>query len=198
MSGVEPKGRLDALKLAATGCHACRLESTRNQVVFGEGHPEAAVMFIGEAPGKAEDELGRPFIGRSGMLLDRLFEECGIDRSDVFITSIVKCRPPDNRDPKRDEIASCQNWIESQIRLINPTVICTLGNFALKLIRNDPTGITQVHGQEEIRTVFGSKVWVYPLFHPAAALRSTTTRELLKADLERVNELALRPIPSTS
>ncbi|MEI7559815.1 MAG: uracil-DNA glycosylase [Actinomycetes bacterium] len=198
MSGSESKGPLDALRLAANGCHACGLAATRNQVVFGEGNPEASVMFIGEAPGKAEDEQGRPFIGRSGMLLDRLFEDCGIDRSDVFITSIVKCRPPDNRDPKRDEISSCQNWIEAQIRLINPTVICTLGNFALKLIRNDPTGITQVHGQEESRTVFGSRVWVYPLFHPAAALRSTTTLGLLKADLKRVSELALRPIPPAS
>lgn len=157
--------------------------------MFGEGPSDARVLFLGEAPGRNEDETGAPFCGRSGMLLDELLTEANIDRSSVFVTSIVKCRPPNNRDPKGVEIRSCEGWLEAQIDLIRPEIVCTLGNFALQAVRGDRTGITALHGQAESRVFYGHKVLHFPLFHPAAALRSSGTKELLREDLAALSEL---------
>jgi DNA polymerase len=153
-------------------------------------------MFIGEAPGADEDRLGTPFVGRSGRLLDSLLTEAGIDREEVFIANVLKCRPPGNRDPRPTEIESCSFWLAKQMELIQPRLVCTLGNFATKLLRGDPTGITKVHGSPEIRTVAGRRVRLYPLFHPSAALRSTTTLGLLRADLMRIPDLVGLPLPA--
>jgi DNA polymerase len=144
------------------------LASTRTQVVFGVGDPDADLMFVGEAPGRDEDLQGEPFVGRSGRLLDRLLaEELGIDRSRVYIANVVKCRPPDNRDPRPDEIASCRPYLDTQVQLIAPRVIVTLGNFATKLLLDTDRGITTVRGTSYPM----GDAQLVPTFHPAAALR---------------------------
>jgi len=176
-------GELELLRATASGCMSCQLSESRHSVVFGEGPDTARFMFIGEAPGRLEDESGRPFCGRSGLLLDQLLEAAGIDRSTVFVTSIVKCRPPQNRNPKSTEIAACAQWLDRQVAIIKPAIICTLGNFALRAVRADRTGITEVHGIAEKRNFNGREIVLFPLFHPAAALRSTGTRKLLAEDL---------------
>ena len=121
--------------------------------MFGAGNADADLMFIGEAPGANEDRLGLPFVGRAGKLLDKLLGEIGLERGDVFIANTLKCRPPGNRDPHPNEIESCSGYLRSQVELIEPKVICTLGNFSTKLLRGDPTGISRLHGQDEVRTI---------------------------------------------
>jgi uracil-DNA glycosylase len=156
-------------------------------VVFGVGDPAADLMFVGEAPGRDEDLQGEPFVGRSGKLLDRLvLEEIGVDRTRVYIANVVKCRPPDNRDPKPDEIAACRPYLEAQLELIDPTVVVTLGNFATKLLLGTDLGITKVRGRAY---PMGSRQLV-PTYHPAAALRSggVVVAEM-RADLVRAKQL---------
>ena len=154
----------------AAACTACGLSEGRTQVVFGDGSPDADVVFIGEAPGAREDEQGVPFVGRSGQLLDRLLaEELGVERADVYIANVVKCRPPDNRDPRPDEIAACRPWLARQLDLVDPTVIITLGNFASRLLLETATGITKLRGADYR---YGDPPrHLVPTFHPAAALR---------------------------
>ena len=154
----------------AASCTACGLAEGRTQVVFGTGAPDADVVFVGEAPGAREDEQGVPFVGRSGQLLDRLLaEELGVERSDVYIANVVKCRPPDNRDPRPDEIAACRPWLAHQLDLVDPVVIVTLGNFASRLLLDTATGITKLRGAEYC---YGNPPrYLVPTFHPAAALR---------------------------
>jgi uracil-DNA glycosylase len=173
----------------ARGCVRCPLHQTRTTVVFGAGNADADLMFIGEAPGANEDRLGLPFVGQAGKLLDKLLVEIGLERADVFICNTLKCRPPDNRDPLPNEISSCQDYLHRQIALIEPTVICTLGNFATKLLRADTTGITRLHGKEELRVIGSRAVRLYPLYHPAAALYTPSTLELLRADFHRIPSL---------
>ena len=156
------------LAAEAAGCTRCALAATRTQVVFGAGDPEADLMIVGEAPGREEDLRGEPFVGRSGQLLDRLLaEELGVDRSSVYIANVVKCRPPDNRDPKPDEITACRPYLTEQVALIAPRVVVTLGNFSTKLLLDTDEGITKVRGASY---PMGDTVLV-PTFHPAAALR---------------------------
>src|SRR5215469_11715627 len=151
------EARREALKalLAQTrSCVRCpELAATRHKVVFGAGNANADLMFIGEAPGASEDEQGLPFVGRAGKLLDQLLQEIGLERADVFIANVLKCRPPGNRDPLPVEIDNCQDYLLRQVELIEPSVICTLGNFSTKLLRGDPTGITRLHGQPEVLAV---------------------------------------------
>ena len=180
---------LELLRHEASACTRCGLSEVRQRVVFGEGPSSARVLFLGEAPGRMEDESGRPFCGRSGKLLDELMVAAGIQRDRAFVTSIVKCRPPENRDPKAAEIVACRMWLESQVELIQPKIVCTLGNFALRLVRGDRVGITAVHGQPESREFCGRQIILFPLFHPAAGLRSTRTREQLSNDLEALASL---------
>ncbi|MEI6447529.1 MAG: uracil-DNA glycosylase [Actinomycetes bacterium] len=203
MEAVGDEGSLDSRERSlrrvcdqASRCERCGLSETRTQVVFGSGRADAEVMFIGEAPGADEDRLGTPFVGRSGRLLDGLLAEAGIEREEVFIANVLKCRPPENRDPRPVEIESCSVWLAKQMELVEPRLVCTLGNFATKLLRGDPTGITKVHGTPEIKTVAGRRVRLYPLFHPSAALRSTTTLGLLRADLMRIPDLVGLPLPA--
>lgn len=191
MADLSPGRReqLEALSIKGLACEKCDLSQSRTQVVFGAGNPDAELMFVGEAPGAEEDIKGTPFVGRSGKLLDRFLEESGISRADVFITSTLKCRPPANRDPRVNEIQSCQPWLFEQIRLIEPRVVATLGNFATRLLSGSPAGITQVHGQPQTQMLGQSSVLLFPLFHPAAALRSTRTAELFRQDLQALSAL---------
>jgi DNA polymerase len=179
----------------AAECTKCGLASTRTQVVFGVGDPHAALMIVGEAPGKDEDEQGMPFVGRSGKLLDQVMqEELGITRDRVYITNVVKSRPPGNRDPLPDEIAACNPWLEAQLDLIAPKVVITLGNFATKLLLfGDPAakqGITKLRGQTY---PWRNGAVLVPTFHPAAVLRSGGGQPLaqMRADFIRAKQAVL-------
>ena len=152
-------------------------------MVFGAGNADADVMFVGEAPGNDEDVQGIPFVGRSGQLLNTLLAEIGLQREDVFIANVLKCRPPQNRDPHPEEIARCSPYLWRQLELIRPTVVVTLGNFATKLLRDDPTGIRTVRGRAEERVLGTRAVRLLPVYHPAAALRSTSNLDDLRADI---------------
>jgi uracil-DNA glycosylase family 4 len=191
--------RREALKHVyeqARGCQRCpELAATRTQVVFGAGNADADLMFVGEAPGANEDRMGRPFVGQAGKLLSQLLVEVGLERADVFITNVLKCRPPGNRDPSPAEIESCSDYLMRQIELIEPRVVCTLGNFATKLLRGDNAGISRVHGRVEVRVVGTRAVHLYPLFHPAAALYTPRMLEVLREDFARIPELLAQPVP---
>jgi uracil-DNA glycosylase family 4 len=153
-SAEERREDLKEVLAQARGCMRCpELAATRKTVVFGSGNADADLMFIGEAPGASEDEQGVPFVGRAGKLLEQLLGEIGLARSDVFIANTLMCRPPGNRDPLPVEIENCQDYLLRKVELIEPSVICTLGNFSTKLLRGDPTGITRVHGQPEVLTL---------------------------------------------
>jgi len=188
-TATERRELLKAVYLEAKVCIACQLSETRTNVVFGSGNADAELMFVGEAPGANEDLQGLPFVGAAGKLLDKLLAEIGMERNDVFIANCLKCRPPDNRNPYPHELDSCQHWLFSQLELIQPTMVCTLGNFATKLLRGDPTGISKIHGQPEVRTIGPRAVRLYPLYHPAAALYTPSTLELLRADFLRIPEI---------
>jgi uracil-DNA glycosylase len=193
----ERREALKAVYHQAKGCTNCpQLAATRTTVVFGNGNADADLMFVGEAPGANEDRQGLPFVGQAGKLLDTLLAEIGLVRGDVFVCNTLKCRPPGNRDPHPAEIEACQSYLLRQVELIEPRVICTLGNFATKLLRGDPTGITRLHGRDEVRVIGSRAVRLYPLFHPAAALYTPANVEVLRADFARIPELlALDPPP---
>jgi DNA polymerase len=169
--------------------HRCPLAASRTNVVFGSGNANADLMFVGEAPGANEDRQGLPFVGNAGRLLDRLLGEIGLERRDAFIANVLKCRPPGNRDPLPEEIAECTPHLMRQIELIEPRVICTLGNFALKLLSGAKRGITKVHGEPQSHEIAGQAVTLYPLFHPSAALRTPAVLELLREDMARLPAL---------
>jgi DNA polymerase len=194
-SATERRELLKAVYDEARGCVRCPLHQTRTQVVFGSGNADAELMFVGEAPGANEDRLGLPFVGQAGKLLDKLLDEIGLSRNDVFVANVLKCRPPSNRDPQPNEIGSCQGYLRSQVELIEPTMICTLGNFSTKLLRDDTTGISRLHGREQVLTIGARAVQLYPLYHPAAALYTPSTLEALRADFHRIPELLARGAP---
>jgi uracil-DNA glycosylase family 4 len=191
--------RREALKTVFAQAQACvrcqELATTRKSVVFGAGNADADLMFVGEAPGASEDEQGLPFVGRAGKLLETLLKEIGLERKDVFIANVLKCRPPGNRDPLPVEIENCHEYLYRQVELIQPRVICSLGNFSTKLLRDDPTGITRLHGRAEDLTLGGRTVRLYPIFHPAAALYTPRMLETLREDFSRLPELLALPEP---
>jgi uracil-DNA glycosylase len=188
-SAPERRELLRAVYEEARGCVRCPLHQTRTTVVFGAGNADADLMFVGEAPGANEDRMGLPFVGQAGKLLDKLLAEIGLERKQVWICNVLKCRPPDNRDPHPNEIESCQDYLRSQVDLIEPTVICTLGNFSTKLLRADSTGISRLHGREEVRIIGPRAVRLYPLYHPAAALYTPSTLDALRTDFHRIPDL---------
>jgi uracil-DNA glycosylase len=194
-SAAERRELLKAVYEEARGCLRCPLHTTRTSVVFGAGNADADLMFVGEAPGANEDRIGLPFVGQAGKLLDKLLEEIGLERKDVWICNVLKCRPPDNRDPHPNEIEACQDYLRRQVDLIEPTVICTLGNFSTKLLRADTTGISRLHGREEVRVIGSRSVRLYPLYHPAAALYTPSMLETLRQDFQRIPELIAHGAP---
>ena len=161
-------GELADLGARANVCTDCRLSETRTNVVFGVGRPDADVMMVGEAPGRNEDLEGEPFVGAAGHLLNRLLEEVGMRREEVYIANVLKCRPPGNRDPRPDEIESCKGYLRGQLDLVDPKVIMTLGNFATQLLLRTNTGISRMRGRSY--RWWRDKLLI-PTFHPAAALR---------------------------
>jgi len=184
----ERRSALVEVLVEARSCERCALAKTRTKVVFGSGTANAELMFVGEAPGANEDRQGLPFVGQAGKLLESLLEGIGLGRGDVFICNVLKCRPPGNRDPRPEEITACRGFLERQLQLVRPTVVCTLGNFATRLLRDDPAGISRVHGQIERRAVGGLSVLLVPTYHPAAALYSRALEAPLRADFERLSE----------
>ena len=195
-SAESRRDELKAVYAHARGCTRCpQLAATRTQVVFGSGNADADLMFVGEAPGAREDERGLPFVGAAGKLLDELLAGVGLQRDDVFIANVLKCRPPGNRDPAPVEIENCQEYLLRQVELIQPKVICTLGNFSTKLLREDPTGITRLHGRAEVRLIGSRAVRLYPIHHPAAALYTRSLQDTLREDFARLPGLLAEPAP---
>lgn len=196
MSDAETRRRaLVEVYNQASTCERCPLSETRNRVVFGAGNADADLMFVGEAPGAEEDRQGLPFVGRAGAFLTELIDGIGMTRDEVFINNVILCRPPRNRDPQPEEIDSCRPWLEQRINLIQPRVIGTLGNFATKLLTANPTGITKVRGTPQERVIGGRSVYMLPLFHPAAGLRTPRVAEQLREDFRQIPELLERPLP---
>jgi DNA polymerase len=194
---VERAAALRAYAEETAGCTRCALAAGRTQVVFGAGSPDADLMFVGEAPGFHEDQQGVPFVGQAGKLLDKLLAGIGLERSDVQIANVLKCRPPGNRDPQPEEIAACEGHLWHQLELIQPMVVATLGNFATKLLSGKPLGITRVHGQPQEVTLGGNRVLLYPLYHPAAALYTPSMLKVLEEDFARLPGLLERTEAAT-
>ena len=192
-TSFEHVASLRELESIASVCTDCSLSEGRTNVVFSSGSPDASLMVVGEGPGRQEDEQGIPFVGRSGQLLSRLLGEIGLDREDVYIANVVKCRPPHNRDPRQDEIDACKPYLRRQIELVDPAVVVTVGNFSSKLLLGTTTGITRLRG-----TAY--EWWgryLVPTFHPAAALRGgEQVTNQIRADLAVVRDIIDGRIPS--
>jgi uracil-DNA glycosylase family 4 len=194
---AQRREELKAVYDQARGCTRCpQLAATRTTVVFGSGNADADLMFVGEAPGANEDQQGLPFVGAAGKLLDKLLSEIGMQRGEVFVANVLKCRPPGNRDPQPAEIDACQDYLLRQVELIRPRVICTLGNFSTKLLRADPTGITRLHGRPEELTIGPRRVRLYPLFHPAAALYTPRMLATLREDFAGIPQVLGLEVPA--
>jgi uracil-DNA glycosylase len=192
----ERREELVALFKEVQACTKCPLHETRAKAVFGAGDADADLMFVGEAPGAEEDRQGLPFVGRAGQLLNQMLGEIGMSREDVFIANVLKSRPPGNRDPQPLEIEACRPYLFEQIRLIEPKVICTLGNFATKLLSGNPAGITRVRGAPQVHELGSRTVFLLPLFHPAAALRTPAVKETLRGDFDLISQLLAGPAPA--
>ncbi|NJE05358.1 uracil-DNA glycosylase [Thermococcus sp. M36] len=174
-------------------CQKCPLGQLRTNAVPGSGSYDAKIMFVGEAPGYWEDQKGLPFVGRAGKVLDELLAEIGLTRDEVYITNIVKCRPPDNRDPADDEIKACSPYLDRQIDIIRPKVIVPLGRHSMRYILEkfgfQPEPISRIHGKTfEARTLFG-RIVIMPIYHPAVALYRPALREELKKDFMRLRDI---------
>jgi len=193
VAAAEQLTELEAFQRQVAGCTRCRLHEGRTQVVFGNGSPDADLMFVGEAPGFHEDKQGVPFVGQAGKLLDNLLAGIGLERSHVFVCNVLKCRPPGNRDPVPEEKEACEPYLFRQVELIRPKVIATLGNHATKQLSGKEIGITRIHGQEQPIKVGRLSVLLYPLYHPAAALYTPAMLKVLEADFARLPELLGRP-----
>ncbi len=199
-SPEQRREQLVALYREVSSCTKCPLHETRTKTVFGAGNADAELMFVGEAPGAEEDKQGLPFVGRAGQLLNQLLGEIGLAREDVFIANVLKSRPPGNRDPQPQEIAACEPYLFEQVRLIEPKVVCTLGNFATKLLSGSQTGITKVRGTPQVHELGARTVFLLPLLHPAAALRTPAMKETLRGDFATIPGLlagpSAAPVPS--
>lgn len=182
-------GRLDG-EIAA--CRLCPLAETRTRAVPGEGAAGARVMLVGEAPGASEDRTGRPFCGTAGRVLDELLAAAGLPRSAVFITNILKCRPPGNRDPRPGETVACTPWLTRQLALLDPAVVCALGNHATAFlldyyrINTPATGISRLHGRVFTRADLFRRTFIIPLYHPAVAVYNAAMKKVLRADFQVV------------
>lgn len=191
MAGMSA-GRVASLREEAeraSGCMRCGLHATRTRVVFGEGSPDAELAFVGEAPGFHEDRDGTPFAGRARELLRELLAGIGVPLDAVYLATVLKCRPPANRDPLPEEAAACEPYLYRELELVRPRVVATLGSFATALLSGRVLPITRVHGQEQEVTLGARRVMLYPLYHPAAALYTPTMLEVLERDVARLPTL---------
>jgi uracil-DNA glycosylase len=189
MDAATRAAALSEAAVGAAGCTRCALAVGRTQVVFGQGNPDAELAFVGEAPGFHEDRDGVPFAGRTGELLERLLGDVGIAIEDVYLATVLKCRPPGNRDPLPEEIAACEPHLYAELDLVRPRVVASLGSFATALLSGRALGITRVHGQPQDVTLGGRSVILYPLYHPAAALYAPSMLDVLAEDLARLPAL---------
>ena len=180
----EAKTLLDELRAIAVVCEKCRLAKSRTQVVYGVGNPTADLMFIGEAPGRDEDLKGEPFVGRAGQLLTDIIKAMKLTRDDVYIANVIKCRPPDNRNPEPDELDACRPYIQRQVEIIQPKVIVTLGRFALQSLTGKAYGISSARGN----WLEYNGVKVMPTYHPAYLLRTPSAKKEVWADMKKVME----------
>jgi DNA polymerase len=187
------KAALDAIASEVQACRRCRLSEQRTQAVPGEGHPDTEVVFVGEGPGQNEDRLGRPFVGAAGNLLEGLLAMVGWRRDEVFITNVVKCRPPGNRDPEPDEMAACAPFLRRQMEVLDPALVVTLGRFSLQTFMPGDT-ISRVHGTTRpIDPATGARAATgYAMYHPAAALRQVSLRETMERDMAAIPEVLIR------
>lgn len=166
-------------------CRRCKLATLgRTQVVFGVGNPRASIMFVGEAPGFHEDQKGEPFVGAAGKLLNDLLQSAGLSRDHIYIANVIKCRPPNNRDPEPDEVDTCKPFLMQQIQLIRPKLVCTLGNWATQTLLERKVGITKVKAQ----AFYMKDFVIFPLLHPAAALHQGNLLPVLKEDFKKLKE----------
>lgn len=190
---------LQELSTSLHNCQRCKLAKLgRSQVVFGVGNPHASIMFVGEAPGFYEDQKGEPFVGAAGKLLNDLLQSAGLSRSEIYIANVIKCRPPNNRDPEPDEVETCKPFLMEQIGLIKPKLVCTLGNWATQTLMERKVGITKVRGQ-----AFYLKDFVlFPLFHPAAALHQGNLMDSLREDFKKLktylDKMRAEPPPAST
>lgn len=182
---------LDDLRGFIAGCPRCKLAPTRTQIVFGQGDPNADLMFVGEAPGRDEDEQGFAFVGRAGQLLTKIIEAMGMTREDVYITNVLRCRPPNNRNPEPDEVASCMPFLEESIRLISPKVVVALGTFATQAVLGTDEPIGRLRG----RWQSARGVRVMPTFHPSFLLRSPDRKKDVWEDMKLVRDYLARVPP---
>jgi DNA polymerase len=191
-SVAERRAALEAIATEVRACTRCRLAQTRTKAVPGEGRPDTEVVFVGEGPGQTEDQQGRPFVGRAGDLLVRLLATLGWRREEVFITNIVKCRPPGNRDPEPDEIAACAPYLHRQLEVLDPAVVVTLGRFSMAHFRPGER-ITQIHGTAvPAPAETGARdALMYALYHPAAALRSSEVERQSYDDIAGLPKVVL-------
>ncbi len=190
---LEPANNLTDLAAQIKVCTRCRLSQSRTQAVPGVGPANAQIMFIGEAPGFYEDQQGQPFVGPAGQFLNELLSQIGLERNHVYITNVVKCRPPQNRDPQQDEIETCRTWLDQQIGVIKPKVIVTISRYAMARWFPDKK-ISEIHGQARR---FGDLV-VVPMYHPAAALHQHSLRRVLEEDFHKLPDYIKNPakVPS--
>jgi DNA polymerase len=185
MTATGTADSLDKVASEVLICDKCRLSETRKQAVPGEGSKAASVMFVGEAPGEQEDVQGRPFVGAAGKLLTELLQSIGLRRDDVYITNIVKCRPPNNRPPRKDESAACRPYLDRQISLLRPKVICPMGNSAIHALIDSEQSVTTLHGIPfEVESIT-----YFPMYHPAAALYTFSLRGVMEEDFRKLRAL---------
>ena len=176
---------LQDLAKSLHNCQRCKLAKLgRTQVVFGVGNPHASIMFVGEAPGFHEDQQGEPFVGAAGKLLNDLLSSAGLSRDQIYIANVIKCRPPNNRDPESDEVEKCKPFLMQQIQMIRPKLVCTLGNWATQTLLERKVGITKVKAQ----AFYMQDFVIFPLLHPAAALHQGNLMDTLKADFKKLKE----------
>lgn len=183
---------LQAVRDALGECTRCKLHATRTTIVFGTGNPRAQLVFVGEGPGEEEDRQGKPFVGRAGQLLTKIIQAMGLSREEVYITNIIKCRPPKNRNPQPDEIAACEPFLIQQLRFIRPKVICALGTFAAQTLLSTTEKITQLRGR--FHEYHG--IPIMPTFHPAYLLRNPQEKRRVWEDMQRILERLGRKPPA--
>ncbi|OGC50509.1 hypothetical protein A2716_04880 [candidate division WWE3 bacterium RIFCSPHIGHO2_01_FULL_40_23] len=177
---------LRQIEKAVVSCKKCRLCKSATRAVPGEGNPNSQIAFIGEAPGYNEDQQGRPFVGRAGKMLEEMLRSIGLKREDVWIGNIIKHRPPENRDPMVDEVRACSPYLDSQLRAISPKVVVPLGRFALEFFDKDGK-ISKDHG---VPKKVGNKI-IFPLYHPAAALRNPAVEKILRTEFKKIKEVMI-------